>query len=78
MFSRLCKDWCVQPNIVTYNIVISGLCRHGFVDEAYGLFKMIEVSGCYQNYHSYKFDRPLISSTQRSTRCRGTHSRDSI
>ncbi|CAI0551657.1 unnamed protein product [Linum tenue] len=42
MFSRLCKDWCVQPNIVTYNIVISGLCRHGFVDEAYGLFKMIE------------------------------------
>ncbi|CAI0629319.1 unnamed protein product [Linum tenue] len=42
MFSKLNRDNCLQLNTRTYNTAINGLCRQGFVDEAYELFRKME------------------------------------
>ncbi|CAI0428751.1 unnamed protein product [Linum tenue] len=42
MFSRLSRDKFLQPDTRAYTITVDGLCRQGFVDEAYDLFRKME------------------------------------
>ncbi|CAI0429524.1 unnamed protein product [Linum tenue] len=43
MFLRLSKDNSLRPSTHTYSVTIGGLCRQGLVDEAYDLFRKMEL-----------------------------------
>ncbi|CAI0429580.1 unnamed protein product [Linum tenue] len=53
MFSRLLKDNSLRPSTHTYSVTIGGLCRQGLVDEAYDLFRKMELDGCLPDSFCY-------------------------
>ncbi|XWS74543.1 hypothetical protein CRYUN_Cryun01aG0007000 [Craigia yunnanensis] len=43
----------LKPDVYTHNIMIKGLCKEGLANEAYELFRKMEVNGCLPNDCSY-------------------------
>ncbi|KAM0029468.1 putative tetratricopeptide-like helical domain superfamily [Helianthus debilis subsp. tardiflorus] len=53
LFKRLIKHRLCEPNVVTYNTMIKGLCKFGNNDIAIGLLRLMDERGCKPDIYAY-------------------------